>query len=199
MLNLDNETIVFGSGFFYIKKPIFLGLGGNLKESLKNEQIVLAEVRLIGPNAEQLGLMSSEKALEVAHSYDLDLVLIAPDAKPPVCKVMDYGKFRFDELKKLKDQKKNQKVAKLKEMSLGMTISDHDLEIKAKQVCKFLAEGCKVKVKILMKGRIQVRPQIGIEVMNKFAELCASVGQIEKQPEIAGRNIFMFLSPITKK
>ncbi len=186
-------------GIFYIKKPIFLGLGGNLKESLKNEQIVLPEVRLIGPASEQLGIVSSEKALEIAHSYDLDLVLIAPDAKPPVCKVMDYGKFRFDELKKLKDQKKNQKVAKLKEMSLSMTISDHDLEIKAKQVCKFLDEGCKVKVKILMKGRIQVRPQIGIEIMNRFAEMCATNGQIDKQPEITGRNIFMFLSPIAKK
>ena len=81
----------------------FFWVGGNLKESLKNEQIVLSEVRLIGPNSEQLGLMSSEKALEIASNYDLDLVLIAPDAKPPVCKIMDYGKYRFDELKKLKD------------------------------------------------------------------------------------------------
>ncbi len=170
-----------------------------MKESLRNEQIVLAEVRLIGPNSEQLGMMSSEKALEVAQSYDLDLVLIAPDAKPPVCKVMDYGKYRFDELKKLKDQKKNQKMAKLKEMSLGMTIDDHDLEIKAKQVCKFLAEGSKVKVNIRMRGRIQARPQIGIDIMNRFAELCSSVGQIEKQPEVNGRNIFMFLSPISNK
>ena len=110
-----------------------------MKETLKNEQIVLQEVRLIGPNSEQLGLMSSEKANEIATSYNLDLVLIAPEAKPPVCKIMDYGKYRFDELKKLKDQKKNQKVAKLKEMPLSMTIDDHDLKITAKQVCKVLA------------------------------------------------------------
>lgn len=170
-----------------------------MKETLKNEQIVLSEVRLIGPNSEQLGLMSSAKALEVASNYELDLVLIAPEAKPPVCKIMDYGKFKFDELKKLKDQRKNQKVAKLKEMPLSMTIDDHDLEIKAKQVCKFLADGSKVKVNIRMKGRMQARPQVGIDVMVKFAGLCESVGQIDKKPEINGRNIFMFLAPISKK
>ena len=170
-----------------------------MKETLKNEQIVLAEVRLIGPEGEQLGLMSSSQALEIAQSYDLDLVLIAPEAKPPVVKVMDYGKYRFDELKKLKDQKKSQKVAKLKEMPLSMTIDDHDLQIKARQVCKFLTEGCKVKVNIRMKGRLQIRPQIGVDIMNRFAEMCASVGQIDKKPEIAGRNIFMFLAPISTK
>ena len=170
-----------------------------MKESLKNEQIVLAEVRLIGPNAEQLGLMSSEKALEIAESYDLDLVLIAPDAKPPVCKIMDYGKFKFDELKKLKDQRKKQKVEEVKEMRLSMTIDDHDLEIKAKQVCKFLKDGSKVKVRIMMKGRLQVRPQIGLEIMDRFAELVSSVGQVEKKPVIEGRNIFMVLAPISSK
>lgn len=170
-----------------------------MKESLKNEQIVLAEVRLIGPNSEQLGLMSSEKALEIAESYDLDLVLIAPDAKPPVCKIMDYGKFKFDELKKLKDQRKKQKVEENKEMRLSMTIDDHDLEIKAKQVCKFLKDGSKVKVRIMMKGRLQVRPQIGLEIMDRFAELVSSVGQVEKKPVIEGRNIFMVLAPISSK
>ncbi len=170
-----------------------------MKESLKNEQIVLAEVRLIGPNSEQLGLMSSEKALEIAENYDLDLVLIAPDAKPPVCKIMDYGKFKFDELKKLKDQRKKQKVEEVKEMRLSMTIDDHDLEIKAKQVCKFLKDGSKVKVRIMMKGRLQVRPQIGLEIMDRFAELVSSVGQVEKKPVIEGRNIFMVLAPISSK
>ena len=102
-------------------------------------------------------------------------------------------------MKKLKEQKKNQKVAKLKEMPLSMTIDDHDLQIKAKQVCKFLTEGSKVKVNIRMKGRIQIRPQIGIDIMNRFAELCTSVGQIDKKPEVNGRNIFMFLAPISKK
>lgn len=170
-----------------------------MKESLKNEQIVLAEVRLVGPNGEQLGLMSSDKALEVAQEHNLDLVLIAPEAKPPVCKIMNYGKYRFDELKRLKDQRKNQKVVEVKEVRLSMSINDHDLDYRAKQVCKFLADGNKVKVSILMKGRIQVRPQLGVEIMNKFAQLCATAGTVEKQPEINGRNIFMFLAPISKK
>lgn len=170
-----------------------------MKETLKNEQIVLPEVRLIGPSSEQLGIMSSEKALEIANEHELDLVLIAPEAKPPVCKIMNYGKYCFDEMKKLKEQKKNQKVAKLKEMPLSIDIDDHDLEIKAKQVCKFLADGSKVKVNIRMKGRQQARPQFGVNVMIKFANLCASVGQIDKQPEVTGRNIFMFLAPISKK
>ncbi|MBR1987647.1 MAG: translation initiation factor IF-3 [Clostridia bacterium] len=170
-----------------------------MKETLKNEQIVLAEVRLIGPQGEQLGIVSSEVALQKAQEEDLDLVLIAPDAKPPVCKIMDYGKYKFDELKKLKDQKKNQKVLKVKEMTMSMTIDKHDLEIKAKQVCKFLAEGSKVKVSIRMRGRQMARPQAGVEILNAFAELCASVGQVEKAPEVNGRNIFMSLAPISNK
>lgn len=170
-----------------------------MKEALKNEQIVLPEVRLIGADGEQLGIVSSARANELASEKELDLVLIAPDAKPPVCKIMDYGKYRFDELKKLKDQKKNQKVAKLKEMSLSMVIDDHDLEIKAKQVCKFLSEGSKVRVNIRMSGRLQARPQVGIDIMNKFATLCGSAGSVEKPPVVLGRNIFMFLAPISKK
>ena len=182
-----------------LRNPFFFWVGGNLKETLKNEQIVCEEVRLIGPQGEQLGIVSSQKANEVAATYDMDLVLIAPDAKPPVCKIMDYAKFKYDEVKKLKEQKKAQKTAETKEMRLSMNIDDHDLEIKAKQVCKFLADGSKVKVSIRMKGRIQIRPQIGIDNMNKFATLCASVGQIDKKPEINGRNIFMFLAPISNK
>ena len=181
------------------KDPFFFWVGGNLKETLKNEQIVLPEVRLIGANGEQLGIMSSAKALEVAQNDELDLVLIAPNAQPPVCRVMDYAKFKFDEMKKLKEQKRAQKVAETKEMRLSIDIDLHDLEIKAKQVCKFLADGSKVKISIRMKGRQQARPQIGIDNMRKFAEMCESVGQIDKQPEVNGRNIFMFLAPLSNK
>ncbi len=170
-----------------------------MKESLKNEQIVLPLVRLIGAKSEQLGMVSSAQALEIAKSQNLDLVLIAPDANPPVCRVMDYGKYKFDELKKLKEQKKNQKVQKIQEMRLSMSIDDHDLEFKAKQVCKFLTEGSKVKVNILMKGRLQIRPQLGIDIMNKFADMCKEVGQIEKPAKVEGRNIFMFLTPLNTK
>ncbi len=143
--------------------------------------------------------MSSADALAKAREFDLDLIMIAPDAKPPVCKIMDYGKHKFDQLKKLKDQKKAQKLAKLKEMSLSMTISDHDLEYKAKQVAKFIEDGSKVKVNIRMSGRLQGRPQMGVDVMLKFAEDLKEVAVIEKQPEVMGRNIFMYLAPISKK
>ena len=138
-----------------------------IKESLRNEQIVEAQVRLIGPEGEQLGMVSGAEANAKAREYGLDLVMIAPDAKPPVCKIMDYGKHKFDQLKKLKDQKKAQKTAKLKEMSLSMTIGDHDLQTKANQVSKFLQDGSKVKVNIRMSGRQMARPQQGIDIMTK--------------------------------
>ena len=166
-----------------------------MKETLKNEQIVLNEVRLIGPNSEQLGLMSSAKALEVAENYELDLVLIAPEAKPPVCKIMDYSKFKFDEMKKLKEQKKNQKIAETKEMRLSMNIDDHDLEIKAKQVCKFLADGSKVKVSIRMSGRQQAYADRGVETENAFAKSLEEIAVIEKPAKVEGRNIIMILAP----
>ena len=169
-----------------------------IKESLKNEQIVDAQVRLIGPGGEQLGIVSGAEANAKAREYGLDLVMIAPEAKPVVCKIMDYGKHRFDQLKKLKDQKKAQKTAKLKEMSLSMTIGDHDLQTKANQVSKFLQDGSKVKVKILMKGRQMAHPEQGVEIMTKFAEMLQEFGSMDKKPEITGRNIFMYLIP-TKK
>lgn len=169
-----------------------------IKELPRNEQIVENQVRLIGPNGEQLGIVNSIDANAKAREYNLDLVMISPDAKPPVCKIMDYGKHKFDQLKKLKDQKKSQKVAKLKEMSLSMTIEEHDLQTKAKQVSKFLTEGSKVKINIRMMGRLIAKPQLGVDVMNKFAEMLKEVGAVDKQPEVSGRNIFMYIVPIKK-
>lgn len=169
-----------------------------IKELPRNEQIIEAQVRLIGPSGEQLGIVSSVEANAKAEQYGLDLVMISPDAKPPVCKIMDYGKHKFDQLKKLKDQKKTQKLAKLKEMSLSMTIGDHDLQTKANQVSKFLQDGSKVKVNIRMSGRQMARPQQGVEIMIKFADMLNEYGSIEKKPEVTGRNIFMYLVPIKK-
>ena len=125
--------------------------------------------------------------------------MISPNATPPVCKIMDFSKFKFDQAKKLKDQKKNQKVTKLKEMSLSVTIDEHDLQTKANNVIKFLKGGDKVKVAIRMKGRQQARPQLGVEVMNKFAEFVKEYGIIERAPQVQERNIFMFLSPLNSK
>ena len=155
----------------------------------------MPKVRLIGPNNEQLGIFSSREALEMAEEQNLDLVLMSPNSEPPVCKIMNYGKFKFDQAKKLKEQRKAQKTVEIKEVQLSMTIEKHDIDVKAKHAQRFLSGGDKVKVSIRMKGRQQARPEMGIEVMNSFYEIVKDFGVIEKAPEIMGRNIFMFLAP----
>ena len=124
---------------------------------------------------------------------------MSPNAEPPVCKIIDYGKFKFDQAKKLKEQRKAQKTVDIKEIQLSMTIEKHDIDVKAKHAQKFLSGGDKVKVSIRMKGRQQARPEMGIEVMNAFFEVVKDFGVIEKAPEIMGRNIFMVLAPIKTK
>ena len=143
--------------------------------------------------------MSSREALEIAEQKDLDLVLMSPNADPPVCKIINYGKFKFEQSKKLKEQRKAQKTIEIKEVQLSMTIEKHDIEVKAKHAQRFLSDGDKVKVSIRMKGRQQARPDLGIEVMNSFFEIVKDFGTIEKAPEVVGRNIFMFLAPIKAK
>ena len=143
--------------------------------------------------------MSSREALAIAEEQNLDLVLMSPNAEPPVCKIIDYGKFKFDQAKKLKEQRKAQKTVDIKEIQLSMTIEKHDIDVKAKHAQKFLSSGDKVKVSIRMKGRQQARPEMGIEVMNTFFEVVKDFGVIEKAPEIMGRNIFMVLAPIKTK
>lgn len=143
--------------------------------------------------------MSSREALAIAEEQNLDLVLMSPNAEPPVCKIIDYGKFKFDQAKKLKEQRKAQKTVDIKEIQLSMTIEKHDIDVKAKHAQKFLSGGDKVKVSIRMKGRQQARPEMGIEVMNTFFEVVKDFGVIEKAPEIMGRNIFMVLAPIKTK
>ncbi len=156
-------------------------------------------MRLVGKDGEMLGIMSSKEALSIAEEQSLDLVLISPNADVPVCKVMDYGKFKFEQAKRLKEQKKAQKVVEIKEVQLSMTIDKHDVEVKAKNAIKFLTAGDKVKVSIRMRGRQMARPEMGIEVMNNFYTIVENISVIEKQPEIMGRNIFMILSPIKEK
>jgi len=142
-----------------------------------------------------MGVMSSFDALRIAEDMGLDLVKISPQLTPPVCKIMDYGKFKFDQNKKQKEAKKHQKLNELKEMWLSMTIEKHDLETKAVLVNRFLAAGDKVKVSIRMKGRQQAHPKLGVEVMNKFYALCEAHGVMEKMPTFEGRNILMILNP----
>ena len=189
------------STFFYFKlDKLKIGRYFTIKnQQLLNGDIRLPQVRLIGSNNEQLGIMSSRDALNIAEEQDLDLVLISPNAEPPVCKIIDYGKFKFDQAKRLKEQRKAQKTVDIKEVQLSMTIDKHDVEIKARHAERFLSSGDKVKVSIRMKGRQQARPEIGIDIMNSFFEIVKEFGVIEKAPEIMGRNIFMVLAPIKTK
>ncbi len=161
-----------------------------------NEMIRYSEVRLIGENGEQLGIFSSSKALELAYSANLDLVEISAQANPPVCKIMDFSKYCFEQAKKLKEAKKNQKVIELKEIWLSMTIDVGDLNVKAKQCIKFLTQGNKVKVSIRLRGRQNAHSSLGVDVMNKFYEMVKDNAVMEKKPLLEGRNILMILSPL---
>jgi translation initiation factor IF-3 len=139
--------------------------------------------------------MSPSAALQIAYDSDLDLVKISPNAQPPVCKIMNYGKYKFEQMKKQKEARKNQKVVELKEIWLSMTIDIGDLNVKAKQAQKFLAAGNKIKVSIRMRGRQNAHSDLGVEVMNKFYSLVENDAVIEKKPLLEGRNILMILAP----
>ena len=160
-----------------------------------NEEIRDREVRLIGSDGAQLGVMSGHAALELAYAEDMDLVKISPTANPPVCKIMNYGKFRFELSKKEKESKKNQKIVEVKEIWLSMTIDTNDMNVKAKQAQKFLAAGNKVKVSIRMRGRQNAHAAIGIGVMNSFIEILKDFGTPDKRPTTEGKNIVMLLLP----
>ena len=161
-----------------------------------NEMIRHPEVRLIGADGSQLGIVSSREAQRLAYEANLDLVEISSTATPPVCKIMDYGKYRFEILKKQKEAKKNQKVVEIKEVWLSMTIDVGDLNVKAKQAQKFLTAGNKVKVSIRMRGRQMAHSEIAIEVMKRFYALVEDCAAMEKQPLTEGRNIWMMLAPL---
>lgn len=160
-----------------------------------NEEIQDKELRVIGPDGAQLGIMSSEAALDLAAEQDLDLVKISPTANPPVCKIMDYGKFRFDAMKKEKENRKNQRVVEIKEIRMSPGIDTNDLNTKMKSACKFLKEGNRVKVSVRFRGREMAHTNIGEELLVQFAEGCSEVANMEKNPKLEGRFMFMFLSP----
>ena len=165
------------------------------QETQINESIRDAEIRVIGANGEQLGIMTPREANVIAEKEGLDLVKISPSAVPPVCKIMDYGKYLFDKTKREKEQRKNQKIVELKEVQLSFTIAKHDMETKCKAAQKFLAEGNKVKVTIRMFGRQQANPQFGIDVMHSFVEMLGDTCVIEKEAEVIGRNILLIIAP----
>lgn len=160
-----------------------------------NEEIHDREIRLIGADGEQLGIVTNQVAQSLAEERGLDLVKIAPQATPPVCKLMDYGKYRFELSKREKEQRKNQKTVELKEVRLSATIDQHDLEVKAKNCIKFLQQGDKVKVSIRFRGRQATHGEIGLQVMKDFFELVKEQGVIDRPAKQEGRNMYMILGP----
>ena len=164
-----------------------------------NEEIRDKELRVIGANGDQLGIMSSADALALAEEKELDLVKIAPNAIPPVCKIMDYGKFRFEQLKKEKEAKKNQRVVEVKEIRMSPSIDTNDLNTKIKNAMKFLNDGNRVKVTVRFRGREMAHTSLGEVLLKQFGESCAEVATVEKGAKLEGRNMSMFLSPKNSK
>ena len=164
-----------------------------------NEDIRDPQVRLIGADGAQLGIYSSKDALEMANGKGLDLVKIAPMAIPPVCKIMDYSKYCFEQAKREKEAKKNQKVISVKEIQLSIRIETNDFNTKLNHALRFLKGGDKVKVSLRFRGREITRPELGLEMMQRFAEGCKELANIEKPAKVDGRNIIMVLAPKTAK
>ena len=164
-----------------------------------NEQIRDKEIRLIGADGAQMGIMSPRDALKMAIDKDLDLVKVAPQAKPPVCKILDYGKYRFEMQKKEKEAKKNQKVVELKEIRLSLNIDTNDFNTKVNQAAKFLQQGHKLKVSIRFRCREMAHTSLGLEVHKRFADALAGKAVIDKQPKLEGRSMMMFMSPAPNK
>lgn len=166
---------------------------------LVNEGIRARELRLIDHNGDQLGVKTRVEALEIAARANLDLVLVAPNAKPPVARVMDYGKHRFEMQKREREARKNQKVISVKEVRLSPTIDEHDFNTKLRNGRKFLEKGDKVKASIRFKGRAITHKEIGQEVLDRFAKECDDVATVEAKPRMDGRSMFLVLAPKTEK
>ena len=160
-----------------------------------NEEILDREVRLIGDDGEQLGIMSSAEALKIAEERELDLVKIAPGSNPPVCRIMDYGKYRFEQTKKEKEAKKNQRVIEIKEIRMSPGIDTNDFNTKLKNAQKFLNDGDRVKVSVRFRGREMAHTEIGTVLLKDFANQCTEIANMDKAPKLEGRNMSMFLSP----
>ena len=170
-----------------------------ITELMINEEIRDPQVRLIAENGDQLGIVDVRTAQKMADERELDLVKISPNSNPPVCKLMDYGKYRFEMGKREKEQRKNQKIIELKETRLSATIDVRDMEIKAKQTVRFLAEGDKVKVSIRFRGRQITHGEIGMDVMTRFFEMLGDSAIKEREPKMEGRSLFMILAPKAEK
>lgn len=169
------------------------------QEQQINEEIRDKEVRVISDDGEQIGIMSAAEALKLAEEKNLDLVKIAPMAKPPVCKIMDYGKFRFEKAKKEKEARKNQRIIEIKEIRLSLNIDTHDFDTKINHAKKFLADGNKLKISIRFRGREMAHPEIGHGIMDRAAQALEECAVIEKPAKLEGRQMLMFMAPKANK
>ena len=169
------------------------------KELQINEQIRDKELRVIDSDGTQLGIMPLRKAMEIAEEKNLDLVKIAPQANPPVCKIIDYGKFRFEQAKREKEARKNQRVVEIKEVRLSLNIDTHDFETKRNHALRFISEGNKVKASIRFRGREMGHPELGLDIMKRFADAMSEVANVEKPAKLEGRTMLMFLAPKPQK
>ena len=160
-----------------------------------NEQIRDKELRVIDSDGTQLGIMPLRRAMELAEQKNLDLVKIAPQANPPVCKIIDYGKFRFEQAKREKEARKNQRVVEIKGVRLSLNIDTHDFETKKNHALRFISEGNKVKASIRFRGREMGHPELGLEIMRRFADAMSEVANVEKPAKLEGRTMLMFLAP----
>jgi len=165
------------------------------KDMRINEEIRGKEVRLISPEQEQLGIVAVKEALRMAQEMELDLVEIAPHAKPPVCRIMDFGKHKYEQSKREKEARKKQKTINVKEVKVRPNIEDHDLDVKTKNALKFLKEGDKVKVTLMFRGREMAHAELGKKLLKRVADITEEVAIVERQPKVEGRNMIMILAP----
>jgi len=171
-------------------------IGKDNKDININEKIKVREVRLIDDNGKQLGIVPTVEAIRMAKEQDLDLVEVSPKTNPPVCKIMDYGKFKYQLAKKAQEAKKKQTVIQIKEMKLGLKIQEHDLMFKIKHIREFLEDGCKVKVIVMFKGREILHKDMGEKLTQKIIEAIKDTGNLEQKPKFDGRNIVMVFAPM---
>ncbi len=186
--------VPFGIRFFISEVFIIANLTHQI-----NDEITDAEVRLIGEDGAQLGIMSSRAALEVAEGKGMDLVKISPNATPPVCRIMDYGKYRFEQTKREKEARRNQHIIEIKEIRMSPGIADNDFNVKLKNGQKFLKDGDRLKVSVRFRGREMAHTSIGEDLLLRYAAECAEMASLDKQPKLEGRNMSIFLSPKPNK
>ncbi|MDR6938908.1 translation initiation factor IF-3 [Arcanobacterium hippocoleae] len=173
--------------------------GAVINEPRINDRINVPEVRLVGPGGEQVGVIAIKKALQLAIEANLDLVEVAPNAKPPVAKLMDYGKYKYEAAQKAREARRNQANTQLKELRIGLKIDQHDYETKLKRIYKFLDGGDKVKIQLRFRGREQSRPEEGVNLMQRIAQDASENGVVESAPRVDGRSMVMVLAPIRRK